>query len=152
MSVSFTKTEKYILSETAIHESSHYIIYEISSKKYNFEPSPISVSIIPTKTELGVFYAKKYGDWRIEVLTAYAGYASKVVFYELDARKVFYDMAYGDGNDFKIAKEALWRIRNANDIDLQFEYFKDTVEWVKKYKNNIQNFAIRLENQKIIKF
>lgn len=151
ISVVYKKQDKYdFYYETVIHESSHYIIYDIVSRFYGYTPTPIEVSIIPTKTDAGYFKASRYGDWRVEVLTAYAGYASKVVFLNAEPKTVFYDMVKNDTPDFKMAANA--NINDAANIKLMYRDFLDTIQWIRKYKGNIQNFAIKLDKQKIIKF
>lgn len=138
----------YDAKRVALHESSHYIIYDIVMRHYGHNPEPLEVSIIPYKTALGYFKTVWFGnDFRVQLLTYYAGEASRVVFWNEDPKTVFLESQRNKVTDFQKAA----KVSEGRDID-QYEDFLTAVAWVKKYRGNISNFAAKLEKQKLIKF
>lgn len=145
------QTEKYIqlsrVYECAAHESAHYIIYMKNMELIDATPRPIEISIIPQVKNDGHFTADGYGDLATEILVDYAGYASRIVFFGESEKKVFDEMKEYKYSDFKHAR----KIRGDRTIS-EFDDFRAAVQWVRKYRNEIATFAIRLQKEKFIKF
>lgn len=133
--------------ENAVHESAHYIVYMKKMELLGVVAYPIEASIIPGDNNGGHFTCAGTTDLGAEILINYSGYATRVVFFGESTRSVFDEMRSGKYTDFMITRKK----RGKRTVS-EFDDFVAAIEWVRKYRNEIALFAIRLQKEKIIKF
>lgn len=130
---------------TALHEAAHFVVYMELCKQYNITPEPVELSIIPTKKHLGHFSFLSNGlPQDINALTDLAGYAMNEHMGHYSHSEI---MTLGEKEDSDI-QEALSYLSQR-----QFDgYYKQALSIVQSLEPQIQEVAVRLEKEKIIKF
>lgn len=135
-------------NEVSLHESSHLVVYIRSMQENDYTPHPVEVSIIPSKKNNGHFSAEGFWDYETGILTNYAGYASRVVFFSENPMRVFAEIKTKKYTDY-IENTKLGR--QGRKVS-EYDDFLAAVEWVRKYRQEILTFSERLKKERLIKF